>query len=364
MQEKPKRLGMLVPGFQDSPAAGSQLDLLKSYIELRHKTLKASRISCQSYSGYRFETPSAIIDLFEVDWQRSTSLLSSMGWARKLTWGSHLVWSWARAATLRRAKGHKGWYRSLAAAATIMLIWWVTTLVALLASAVDFVRGTLKTFGTSLHTLATPWMANPGRAHLAHASLAFLNFFKGVWPIVTAIFVLLGVSITAAIDVADLFRRYLDDTGGDDGLPTRTTIRSQVTEAVATLADDSYKEVSLIGHSFGVLVVLDAIAEGLSRKVQFISLGGFLGFLAAQRPWAHRRIRDCLRSADLQSWNDYYSFQDLFAAAAPVPGTEPKFRTREVDLQATYWQSQLGKSHTMYFQNDEVQDAILSVAAS
>ncbi|MBV9719261.1 MAG: hypothetical protein JOZ77_08070 [Candidatus Eremiobacteraeota bacterium] len=361
MTKKRKRLVVLVPGFQEALVVGSQLNLLKNCIRLRHPGFTISQISCQTYTGYRIEGSASITEVFEADWQSATSFLSSQDWFRKLTWGLRLVGAWASPKSLIRAKDHKGWFLSFAIALAIMGIWWISTLLALVGAIGDFVHHNVPVVGSFLHAVSVPRISALNRTPLGHSILVFLVLLRNSWPLASAVLVLLGVSISASVDVADLFRRYLDDADDDNGLPTRTVMRSRLTDALDMLADASYDEVLLVGHSFGVLVALDAIAEGLAQNVNFISLGGFLAFLAAENPWAGQRIRECLRSSNLAMWKDYYSTQDHFAAAAPVPSTEAKFKTHTVNLRASYWQSTLGKSHSMYFRNDEVQDAILAL---
>lgn len=346
---KQARLVLLVPGFQDVPVAGSQLALLKNQIAFAHPDLHTSKIASGSYAGYRVETPTTAIDMFEIDWQSSTPLLSAKGWIAKLWSGTALLSRWIRPATFVPARRHHGWYYWFGLTFVVMLIWWVTTI------------GTL--FGQLLSAPCQfkAWHIYSWHVCAANTSDVF-GYFKASWVFLSFLIVSLGVSVSASIDVADLFRRYLSDAKDDNGLPTRSPIRGALADAIRILANDRYHDVLLVGHSFGVLVALDAIANGVGRRVRFISLGGFLGFLAAEDDWVKRRIGECLGNADLEKWGDYYSDEDAFAAPTPIAGNVPKFKTQPVVLNASFSQRITGEAHAMYFRNAAVQDAILAPA--
>jgi pimeloyl-ACP methyl ester carboxylesterase len=167
-----------------------------------------------------------------------------------------------------------------------------------------------------------------------------------------------GVSIDAAVNVGDIFRRFLDNAPDENGLPTRAVFRKSLQDSLASLVDDSYDQITIVGHSFGAVVALDAIAEGLERRVRFVTLGGFLSFLSTRSPWLPDRIKECCESANLVSWNDYYSEDDPFAGAAPFPAHKGDLHTQVVDNRANFYDSLTGKSHKMYYQNSFVRDAI------
>lgn len=326
-----KRLIILVPGFQDNPVPGSQLNLLKNQIEVRDD-LSSVPIAQSSYNGYRFETSDVTVDMFESAWQRGEPLLSSRGWITKLTWGALLLFMWLKPSTIVKTSGHKSWLWWFGGMLLLIVLWWYGAIASLLQASDP--RLHLQVFGQAMQS----WV---------------------LWGIMSSLLAALGVSVSAAVDIADLFRRYLQDARDDDGLPTRDVLRKTIDDAVLTLGSPSYDEVYVVGQSFGVILSIDAIAKGLSRKVHFISLGGFLTFLAAENAWVHDRIRACLRSPTLDLWEDYFSRDDVFAGPSPVSDAAPKYQPHEVTNGANAFQIFTGKSHMMYFGNSQVRRAML-----
>ncbi len=310
--------------------AGSQLTVLKNYLEIKSGATSVP-IGHQPYAGYRIEASGATLEMFEANWQASTAMLSSKGWFIRLTWGLYLLATWLNPQTFRRARGHNAWFVWFGLMLVLVAVWWSSAIPAL-----------LKQFGLPLHIgsweLGQPWF-------LALAASLLAAF---------------GVSVTASVDVADLFRRYLSNLVDDNGLPTRKVMRGTLTDAVNALSSNGYDEIVLVAHSFGVLVALDAIAEGLNRKVYFVSLGGFLAFLAAENDWVTQSITTCSQSDCLSAWVDYYSNEDMFAAPSPVQGLTPRSVSHDVALGASLSQRVFGKAHVMYFRNGLVQDTIMN----
>lgn len=325
-----RRLVILVPGYQDQVARGTQLQALRNQLEMRGARA-ASPISRQSFDGFTCRIGDSSIDLFESDWQSSTPLISALGFFYRLGWGFLVLTMWMKPRRLRASARHLSWIIWFALTMALFFLWWV---------------GGMITMVQGIHVVSI------GRFGTAVAI---------GWAIIWAVLVAFGVSVDASVNVADLFRRYLTNKNDYNGVDTRWLLRRTVERAIESLADESYDEVVVVACSFGVLLTIDAIANGLPRAVHFISLGGFLGFLAAEEPWVFRRINVCLKSSSLLSWNDYYSSEDMFASAPPLANSN-RYRCHPISLRATFLQRYTGRSHAMYLQNDVVLEAVMSRA--
>ena len=90
-------------------------------------------------------------------------------------------------------------------------------------------------------------------------------------------------------------QRYLSNSKDDDpaGLyALAERLRQLVYDAATTLPGFSGEEVLIVGHSFGTLLAVDAVADSPRTSVSLMTLGTLFPFLTARKADLRRPLRN------------------------------------------------------------------------
>ncbi|KDB09181.1 hypothetical protein LIG30_1793 [Burkholderia sp. lig30] len=130
----------------------------------------------------------------------------------------------------------------------------------------------------------------------------------------------------------------------------------------------NYQSITLLAHSFGSVVAVDAIAwimaepdpASLLRAFKFVTAGSPLEFVMSREPAYEKRIRQCVASTLVENWIDFYALTDSLCSKVPFEA-ERKRSHAGINLGYTEIEASLGFAHDYYFEHDEVLKAILNL---
>ncbi|AFZ15662.1 hypothetical protein Cri9333_4901 (plasmid) [Crinalium epipsammum PCC 9333] len=183
-----------------------------------------------------------------------------------------------------------------------------------------------------------------------------------VWLIVSGVFSFVPISLIA--DVADFSTRYLEDNS--EGKVMRAKIRKQVADKLnAVLETGFYDKVTVLAHSFGVVIATDLLADyQQEHRVRYVSMGGCLNFLSYKSRQIEKEIRKLLNNEKIETWIDFYSEQDWLCTKTPVPkkSNSEKIHHRKIHLPFSLFNQLTGKSHDHYFTNEDVLKIVLNLS--
>ncbi|MEI4470233.1 hypothetical protein [Frigidibacter sp. MR17.24] len=236
----------------------------------------------------------------------------------------------------------------------LLLVWYGATL-ALFAKAVLAQDPTLSEAQRWL--LGTGWPAAALQAVAPWLDSALV----GGWLLSSALFA--RAEKTAAL--AAFAKAYLQDQGADPTGPgLRAEIRARVTRLLDEVAaDPGFDDIHVVGHSFGGMIALDAVA-GYGRhaaRIVLHSWGSALGLFALQEPMVVAEIAK-LHGArtPVAGWIEVAFRSDTLASAAPLPrgadgGPQPRHfpPLRQPPVPKGVGWSAL-QVHDAYFRSEEV----------
>jgi pimeloyl-ACP methyl ester carboxylesterase len=119
------------------------------------------------------------------------------------------------------------------------------------------------------------------------------------------------------------------------------------------------EEVLIVGHSFGGLVAVDAVAAGLAREVSLVTLGSLLQFLKVTRPELQAGVDNCVSSSSLIKWDDYGSYEDWFGRSALVTGGANTYIFHLVEFGIPFYKRFSLAAHRAYYRDSAVLCAML-----
>lgn len=177
-----------------------------------------------------------------------------------------------------------------------------------------------------------------------------------VWVVVGA--VLSFLRIARLVDLSHFVRLYLDES------PIRNAVRQRVLDPLYRVMESGqYERVTVLGHSFGVMIATDVLAD-FTRKgtteVRFVTLGGPLPLLLSVKSWVGREIQKCKRNLSLSSWTDFYSPTDWMCSQSPVENASYPTSARHLPDLGGWMKRASGETHQAYFSNQEVMEYLLS----
>jgi hypothetical protein len=329
---------LLVPGYAETPKRNRILGDLKDQAEIQLGISSAS-ILYNGYAGYRFQSGASRVDIFELFWQDVTEPLCGKKWYVRLFSGLLIALSWINPRTILAISRSFAWLLAFLLGSTLLAIWFYGTVAVLLVAAGNVA------LPAPVGAALAPWMA---KASLLGVSMQ--EFW--VWAWLSIVLAALGFRPDTIADVGDLFRTFLKNSPDSAGIPVRARFRKLIRDGVSSLYDPAnYDSVRLVGQSFGVLASLDAIANGLPTKVDFVTVGGFLAFLVADEPSLCNEIAAATNSPSVGKWIDIYSTDDWFAGPVPNKAGSPKIQSVPVNNGVPLPLRISGRAHTLYFQN-------------
>jgi len=181
------------------------------------------------------------------------------------------------------------------------------------------------------------------------------------WLIVSGIFSFIPINLIA--DVADFSTRYLEED--PEGKILKAKIRKRVADKLnAVLETGFYDKVTVLAHSFGVVIATDLLADyQQDSRVRYISMGGCLRFISCKSRQIEKEIFKCLENDKIEDWVDFYSDQDWLCTKTPVPKKYNSCRIHHKETKPTVslFKRLSGESHDHYFTNEEVLKIVLNL---
>ncbi|MBE9198696.1 MULTISPECIES: hypothetical protein [unclassified Nodularia (in: cyanobacteria)] len=181
------------------------------------------------------------------------------------------------------------------------------------------------------------------------------------WTLVSGFFSF--VPINLMVDVAEFSTRYLKENS--EGRIMRAKIRKQVSGTLnAVLETGYYNKVTILAHSFGVVIATDLLADyQQEHRIRYVSMGGCLKFLSYKSNQIEKKIRKCINNEQIETWIDFYSNQDWLSTKTFIPkdSNSEKICHREIKLPFSLLKQITGKSHDHYFTDEEVLKTVLNI---
>ncbi|MEH2293221.1 hypothetical protein [Nostoc sp.] len=150
-----------------------------------------------------------------------------------------------------------------------------------------------------------------------------------------------------------------------EGKILKAKIRKQVADKLnAVLETGLYDRVTILAHSFGVVIATDLLADYQGdHRVRYISMGGCLKFISCKSRHIENEISKCLDNKKIEAWIDFYSDQDWLCTKTPIPKKSSHERIQQTKTQTSFslLKQLTGESHDNYFTNEEVLKAVLNL---
>lgn len=188
---------------------------------------------------------------------------------------------------------------------------------------------------------------------VAISSIADYMVNWSLWIVVSLILTFLPVE--KVVDQTYFVTQYLGN--GEEAIRLRTKARNRVIPLLSNLLIN-YEKVTVVAHSFGVIIATDALADYSPPTLQglpirYITLGGSLKFLSYKSASISKEIEKCLDNQVISSWIDYYSNQDWFGTKTPVAHqkSDLKIRFYKTSIDSSFLEKLTGKTHLYYLFN-------------
>ncbi|QBR03204.1 hypothetical protein [Paraburkholderia pallida] len=336
-------LVMLIPGMARSVRehyATRLSDGIEGFLETHHESVESfHRVGGEGSDRTRFDIrlrngQHKIIDILEIFWNDLRPPLDS---SSVPFLGSLLLRYWL---SLRHWRAIPPTSRSLQRAfcfgALFLVVWYLLTLLALIQIA-------------QLFSLILP----------SHVE----NVAGWLWVGVTSL--LASGFVTSNIDGSYAAYCYLNNRGG-----FCDRVRRRVVNAFWEISPQlaGYERITLLAHSFGSAVAVDAVARiAVDTDVappllpfDFVTAGSPLEFLMSREPVYEQRIQRCITSALVRRWIDFYALTDSLCSKVPL-ADEPKCSHEGIELGYSEFEAFLGLAHDAYFEHPRVLEAVLAL---
>lgn len=292
-----------------------------------------------------------VIDIQEAYWGDLCPLLSSESGIRPVIRGLSLLLFWMISVKL--------WKRVWSS--KYILFWMITTLLVGLC----WYYGVLATAFTAIG-------ANPEVLNL-QLPPEIAEFFKKlgstmgswyVWVITSAVISILPV--TAVIDISYATKCYLQNYRG-----MYRKVYGRINKALQSVSQsppnnnpsqNNYDRITVLSHSMGVVASTEVLAEYLNQNapnIRNITLGGTLLLITARSDRVQAALNRVLANKKIESWIDFYSYNDWLCTLSPVPNEVSKFQGRKINTTVEFDEKFSGASHDLYFEDEDVMKALL-----
>lgn len=315
---QPKCALVFVPGFVPGYRVSNGWTLFDEFLQL----LRADRellgeTDAGSATGYSVRNSEFCCDVFAVSWNDRLDRLS------------------AKPALFRVG-------RTIALMVTSM----APSLRQIFSSSRAFALQTLAT-GAALFFFVAFWV------------LSIFGFHQLWFTLLAAIFAASSFALGDAADVVDAYRRYLLEAR--DSL--RDRLRNRVVALLDKVSDAGYVSVTIVGHSFGALLAVDAIPHYKRGMIRLVTIGASFSYLNDLEPSCLSTIIECCEKSGLVTrWIDITSLDDPIAGGIEAVGSaRGRVESRYIRLEHNFAEYMTGVVHEAYFTNEEVREVMREV---
>ena len=181
-----------------------------------------------------------------------------------------------------------------------------------------------------------------------------------VWLFASALMTIIPVS--AVIDISFASKSYLQNRLG---LQHKINGRLYKVLSSVNRNADEYSHVTLVAHSFGVVVAVETIADFDQKKLQvekLITMGGPLELMQGRSDRVRaslEQVENHLRNGHLANWTDFYSDYDWLCSKSPVSEDIQSFNYHKITTTVPWDQRASGASHSKYFTDWDVMKELI-----
>lgn len=351
-----KEVIIFVPGFQRDKDRDFYLNFLSAGLTEQLDNINVEEVGDAKIAGnvgkkFQINTNTGSvreIDIYEAYWEDLISnRLSDETLKNKIVRGAYIFYYWFFAKTWLSLREAPALFTGLGVSLLLWILWYYGTL------AIAFIA-----IGQNSDSLGVQipqeWAKSIG--HLGEQMRVL-----PVWLIISGLLSFIPVNIFA--NMADFTMRYLEEN--TEGRVIRAKIRKRVSDILKDVINENiYNKVTIVGHSFGVCIATDLVADyQQGKKIRYISLGGNLKLLSYKTGWIEKEIEKCLNNQNMEAWIDFYSEQDWLCTKTPVPegSSSRKMKFKKIDLKFNLLKQLNGESHDHYFTDENVLRTILDL---
>jgi len=348
----PKEAMILIPGFfanaQDDYLEKLIMPSLTSRLEQYTITVEREPIKVDGQTGRRFiaksiaTQQSKILDIYEAYWLDLMEKLGEKSPKEQVLRGLYLFINIFTFKFWRMAKKSRYLFIQSMIVLLLVVLWYY----GILAVTLTAIGQDPNTLGV---TIPADWAKN----------VAQIGQMMGGWSgwVIASIFLnLLPTPINVLVNQIDFTNRYLEDNPD----PVNGWMRDRIRLRVKMVLDDvlkekhQYSKVTIVGHSHGVTIAVDLLADYYNRTeipIRFLSLGGLMELYSYKVSWVTEETIKCLKNPSVQEWKDYYSKQDWLCTKTPIPPSEnlDKFSSNLITFKVPLSKQMTGKTHLAYF---------------
>lgn len=186
------------------------------------------------------------------------------------------------------------------------------------------------------------------------------------WVIASILLSLLPTPVNVLVNQIDFTTRYLQDEAELELGCVRDRIRLRIKMMLDdVLKHGDYEKVTIVGHSHGVTIAVDLLADYYNPTqipIRLISLGGLMELYSYKAQWVSEETIKCLNNSAVQEWADYYSKQDWLCTKTPIPKAEntQKLKSNLIRFKAPLSKQLSGETHISYFFDQIVLEDLLN----
>ena len=289
------------------------------------------------------------IEIREVFWSDLRPRLSNEGSLRKFLRGFDLLFYWAGSfKTWRAAARSKYILINTVFTLLLFLVWYYGAV----AAAFTAIGASPEVLGFQLTEGWQQWFQIAGEN-------------MGSWNVWLSAAVLMTIfPVAEVIDISFGTKCFLQNRLG-----LQHKINGRLSRALSSVPRnmDSYSSVTVMAHSFGVVVATEVLADYDKQALpvnRLITLGGPLELIqgrSARVRDAQLRLERRLNKDGFTRWIDFYSDYDWLCSKTPVSDRVQGFEHRKITTTVPWDQRASGASHLLYYTDWDVMKELVKL---
>lgn len=356
-----KRAIILIPGLQKVERFDRRDVLLANLQLIESRPLEPGPdVAIDGETGKRL-VPSPLrgadgtgpaIDVFEAYWADMAVATGELSpWAR-LWSGFDLLLYWVFSPRTWRAFGRSATIALGLMAGGALLILWYVSLAILVAAALraDPAQTRAITDIPLLQALLDGFFAATGWIEAT-----------APWAIVTLALAAFKADELAAM--ARFSQDYLENRRNADGTGLRDRVRRRVAATLERVLEEPYREIVVVGHSFGSVIAIDILAGWPHpqdwERLRLVTLGSPAAVLECRSPWLKSECERLLGRRP-EVWIDCYSPSDWLCTAVTGHADVYPAQSHELVFEGPLLDRLTGRTHLYYYHDARVLEMLAS----
>jgi len=289
------------------------------------------------------------IEIKEIFWSDLRPRLSTEGSLRKFLRGFDLFIYWACSFKTWVSASHSKYLLFNTVFTLLLFLVWYYGAV---AAAFTAIGASPEVLGFTLTEGWEQWFKEAGK------NMGSWN----VWASAALLMTILPVA--SVIDISFGTKCYLQNRLG-----LQHKINGRLSRALGSVNRnaDKYSNVTVVAHSFGVVVATETLADFDEQKLavqRLITLGGPLQLIQGRSDQvrdARERLENRLNTDTLTNWVDFYSDYDWLCSKTPVSDGIEGFEHHKITTTVPWDQRANGASHLLYFTDWDVMKELIKL---